>query len=569
MDRAEHPKPQFVRKDWMNLNGIWKYAFDFGLSGEERKWYEDVSEFKGDINVPFCPESELSGVKYVDFINGIWYTRTFKIPKEWKGDRVFIHFGAVDYKAVIYINGKKVGFHIGPVSFAFDITEYLKRGENRVVVFAEDKKEEKPRGKQSNRYYRYGCLYTRVTGIWQTVWLERRPNAYIDSVKNVSDFDNSAFVVTPTFKNIKQGDTFTISVKGDGKEYSKTVKAQSGIPVSVDIEKFIPWTPKKPFLYDVEYNLNNEDVVKSYMGMRKVHIEGNKYYLNNKELFIRFVLDQGYYRKGIWTAPSDEDLKKDIELSLAAGFNGARLHQKVFEERFLYHADKLGYMVWAEHCDWGFSFDDFKSISLIKDSFMEEMKRDYNHPSIIAWTPFNETTFSFGDDRESHDISVQGMVNLIRAYDPTRPVNDTSGFSHVDTDIYTIHDYEQDPKKLRDKYKEIKIGVIYENEIPGRKRVTPYKGQPFINDEYGGTMWAPNDTDKDTWGYSGNKDIEEVYAKIRDLTKAMVDNPLIAGFCYTQLTDVEQEKNGIYDYDRNKKFDMKKIKSYFSYKRKV
>lgn len=575
MDRQEHPKPGFFREDWINLNGTWKYVFDFGLSGRDRELYKDTSSFLGDINIPFCPESELSGVNYKDFISGIWYTRDFAVPEEWKGDRVFIHFGGVDYKAFVYVNGEFAGSHTGAVSFSFDITEYLKDGINRLVVFAEDGKEKKPRGKQSDRYYRYGCLYTRVTGIWQTVWLERRPCAYIENVKTVSDFDNSAFSVIPTFRNIKHGDRFRVTVKGDGKEFTKEVYAQNGVPVSLEIEDFVPWCPENPFLYDVVYELKSDrtDRVVSYMGMRKVHTEGNKYFLNNKEIFLRFVLDQGYYEKGIWTAPCDEDLKNDILLALKAGFNGARLHQKVFEERFLYHADRLGYLVWAEHPDWGFSFNDWDAIYQTQVHFLEEMTRDYNHPSIIGWTPYNETAFSIvrtlnnmNTDLENHNLAVKGMADMVRSFDPTRPVNDTSGMTHVDTDIYTIHDYEQDPEKLKEKYRDIREGIIYEDKsfLPSMK----YSGQPFVIDEYGGPCWAPETDEKDTWGYSSVNDIEEVYGKIENLTKAIAENPKMAGFCYTQLYDVEQEKNGIYKYDRSEKFDMKRIRSYFSCPRK-
>lgn len=568
MYRTKHPKPQFQRDDWINLNGTWKYVFDFGLSGQDRELYKNTETINNNINIPFCPESELSGVEYKDFINGIWYKKELSIPKDWQGDRIFLHFGGVDYRAYIYINGEFVGDHLGPVSFSFDITKYLKEDKNELVVFAEDKKEPKPRGKQSDKYYRYGCLYTRVTGIWQTVWLERRPNAYIKNVKTVSDFDNSAFVVTPTLKNIKYGDKFKITIKGDNKEFSKEVFAQSGVPVTIDMQNFIPWSPENPFLYDVTYELTSEktDTVKSYLGMRKISIVGNKFHLNNKEIFLRLVLDQGFYPKGIWTAPNDDDLKNDIILSKSAGFNGARLHQKVFEERFLYHADKLGYLVWAEFCDWGFDFLDWKNINLHKDQFLEEMIRDYNHPSIIAWTPYNETNFSNvkgqkTDSTDNHRLALKGIVNLVRSFDPTRPVNDTSGMTHVDTDIYTIHDYEQDYEKLEKKYKDIQEGLPY--ETPDIRDKAVYEGQPFIIDEYGGPLWAPDQAESDTWGYSGNNDIEEVYKKIQMLTKVLKDNPKMAGFCYTQLTDVEQEKNGIYKYDRTPKFDMNRIKKYF------
>ena len=443
------------------------------------------------------------------------------------------------------------------------------------MVFAKDtQRDGQPRGKQSDKYNHYGCLYTRVTGIWQTVWLERRPQAYIESVKATPDFDNSALVVEPVLKNIKFGDTFKITISGNGQIFTKEVKAQTGVATVVDMPDFIPWTPENPFLYNILYELKREkitDSVKSYVGMRKISIEGNKFYLNNEEIYLRFVLDQGYYSEGIWTAPSDDDLIKDIELGLKAGFNGARLHQKVFEERYLYHADRLGYLVWAEHGDWGYKYDNWKAMAAIREAFLEEMVRDYNHPSIIAWTPTNESVFSLiNGDRTEHDIFMQSMYNMVKTYDPTRPCQDTSGFLHYVTDICTVHDYEQDWEKLKSHYEKIELDKNFEIHLECHdniKYTCPYEGQPMVVDEYGGPLWAPG-VDEDRWGYSESKDIEDVYSKIEMLTKVLVENENIAGYCYTQLTDVEQEQNGIYTYDRKEKFDMKRIKAYFQVERK-
>jgi len=575
MNRCEHPKPQFFREDWINLNGTWKFAFDFSMSGFDKNWQNTPEAMTQDINIPFCPESQLSGVGYKDFINAIWYTKKLDIPTNWENDRVFIHFGAVDYECHVFVNGSFVGKHIGGgVSFSYDITKYLKDSDNTLIVYAKDfqKAGLQPAGKQSERYNSHDCSYTRTTGIWQTVWLERRSNAYIDSVKIIPDFDNKNFIFTPVFKNIKQGDMFVIKVSDKENTYTSKTYAASGVPVCVNVPNAISWCPDNPYLYDITYELVSGgvvDTVKSYAGMRKIHVEGNKFFLNNEEIFLRFVLDQGFYPEGVWTAPSDEALKNDILLSLKAGFNGARLHQKVFEERFLYHADTLGYLVWAEYYDWGVCWEDWNCLNAIKQEWIEELYRDVNHPSIIAWTPFNETVGGVQHkNRLNHDRIVSEVVDITRKFDPTRPVNDTSGYIHVDTDIYSIHDYAQDHKEFAKHYEDLSIDnkKSYEPNGWAVYDLVGYNGTPFVVDEYGGTWWAPN-AEEVGWGY-GNipKTIEEVYERIRTLTKVLVDNPNISGFCYTQLTDVEQEKNGIYAYDRTEKFDMTRISSYFKQK---
>ena len=557
MLRKEHPKPQFERDTWLNLNGKWKYAFDFGLSGEEQGWARDTSAMKDTINVPFCPESALSGVEYKDFIPAIWYSRTFTVPDEWQGKRIFINFGAVDYECAVYINGVRAGVHIGgAASFGFEITGLLKK-RNTVTVCAKDDARGgyQPLGKQSTRFASYGCIYTRTTGIWQTVWLEARGSAYIESVRTDTDVDNSQVTFSPVFRDAKRDMLFEVSVSRDGSEIFCGRYQASGSPVTVGLEDPVLWCPEEPFLYDAVFSLldgdgNVIDSVKSYFGFRKIHIEGNRFYLNNREIFLRLVLDQGFYPQGIWTAPSDEALEGDIRMSLVAGFNGARLHQKVFEERYLYHADRLGYLVWGEYYDWGINYGSYRSFYDHMAEWSEVIARDRNHPSIIAWTPFNETAGGAASHRELHDRHVADIVALTKRLDPTRPVNDTSGYVHVATDIYTVHDYNQDAASFAAFYADIKPGGDYEH-MPKHIPTQGYKGQPFVIDEYGGTWWEHAPGKKENWGYGERcRTIEEVYARIDALTKAIFDNPDIAGFCYTQLTDVELEKNGIYTYER-------------------
>jgi len=572
MLRPEHPRPQFRRDDWVNLNGTWKFALDLSLSGEEKGWPRDPSGIDGEIDVPFCPESKLSGVGYADFIPCVWYHRTFPMPAERGSFRVFLHFGAVDYDCRAWVNGRLAGRHYGgSSSFSFDITDLLESGENNLVVCAMDDVRSglQPRGKQSPRLNSFGCLYTRTTGIWQTVWLEARPRTHIQSVRIVPDLDGGRFALAPVVYAASRGLTLRAHALYDGKEVGSVItSAESRAAVCLRLDDPRPWRPEDPFLYDLLFELLDGDrvidLVHSYAGLRKFHIEGNRFYLNNEPIFLRFVLDQGFYPDGVWTAPSDEDLRADIERAQAVGFNGARLHQKVFEERFHYWADRLGYLTWAEFPDWGIDFTKPQAVHNHEREWREVVMRDLNHPSIISWTPFNETAGAAKADLETYRRAVQETVDLTCALDPTRPINDTSGYVHVATDIYSVHDYEQDVAEFRSHY-----SAVSADEPEGVYRVcpdldAPYAGQPYVVDEYGGTWWAEEQDREDAWGYGKRPEsIEEVYARIEGLTEALTSHPHIAGFCYTQLTDVEQEQNGIYTYDRKLKFDAERLKKAF------
>jgi beta-galactosidase/beta-glucuronidase len=347
----------------------------------------------------------------------------------------------------------------------------------------------------------------------------------------------------------------------------------SGLPYVLRVPKPRHWEPDDPYLYGLRFELLQDmrvvDSVKSYAGLRKFHIEGNKFFLNNKPIFLRHVLDQGFYPDGIWTAPSDAALKADIELSLAAGFNGARLHQKVFEERFHYWADRLGYITWGEFCDWGgaHSFANPQGIHNHQCEWREVVERDWNHPSIVAWTPFNETSGAARNRFETHRRVVKETVDLTRALDPTRPVNDCSGYVHVETDIFTVHDYDQNPETFRQRYASVAPNAK-DVFIRYPKISASYDGQPYSVDEYGGTFWTKEHASKESagtnrnqWGYG--KTAEQVETLIGELTRVLTDHPHIAGYCYTQLTDVEQEVNGIYTYDRKSKFNNERLKKFF------
>ena len=298
--------------------------------------------------------------------------------------------------------------------------------------------------------------------------------------------------------------------------------------------------------------------------MRKIHWEGRKLFLNNEPFYLRTVLDQGFYPDGIWTAPSDEDLKADIELSKACGFNGARLHQKVFEERFHYWADKLGYVTFGEASDWGSNRVDPVATRTLLKEMADNINRDYNHPSIIGWTPLNE---AWGlKPQEAFWRFNDEMIAMINSVDPTRPCSSVSGGSIHSTDIWTVHTYVQDPERLKKQLEFVDGYPKYLGQAPYKE--VKYSGQPYFVDEFGGIKWNPSQQEENvntqSWGYGAPpKSLEEFYARLKGQVEAIVSNPDICGFCYTQLTDVEQEQNGIYFYDRSEKFDMSIIKAIF------
>ncbi len=578
--RPEHPRPQFVRDSWVNLNGTWQFAFDFGKSGEQAGWPDDPSSFDQTITVPFCPESVLSGIGHTDFIPACWYAHTFTTPGDWSGKRVLIHFGGSDYDTRVWVNGKPIGRHYGGgASFTFDITNALTGGENLLVVCAHDdvRSGVQPGGKQCPNLQSRRCHYTRTTGIWQTVWLEAVPDVNLHSIRIVPDLDGSRLVLTPSFSHDARNHTVRATLLGSATEIGGAdAPALNGGAFSLRLNDPRPWRPEDPYLYDIRLDLQEDghtvDTVICYAGLRKFHVEGNRFYLNNEPFFARFVLDQGFYPDGVWTAPTDADLRLDIELSLAVGFNGARLHQKVFEERFHYWADKLGYLTWGEFYDWGLDMGQPQANHNQQREWAEIVMRDRNHPSIVAWTPFNETIGNARNHFEAHRRTVEETYALTKRLDPTRPINDTSGYVHVRTDIFTVHDYQQDVSEFAKKYE----SVAPDNPDSHRQHdelSVPYAGQPYVVDEYGGTWWNESEIEKaraqdagrkGSWGY-GNRptNIEEVYRRIEGLTGALTSHPNISGYTYTQLTDVEQEQNGIYNYDRSPKFDTERLKRAF------
>ena len=445
------------------------------------------------------------------------------------------------------MDGQLAGRHWGgTVSFEIDITRFVKAGgsANLVLLVEDDVRSGiQPGGKQSARFASWGCRYTRTTGIWQTVWMEAVAPCGLKSVYVKPDLDNSRFILEPAFYALEDGLQFRVRLKDSGKTiFTATEKATRPMTVILPVKNVKTWSHESPFLYDLEYEVLNKqgeviDRVSSYAGMRKIHIEGNRYYLNNKPLYLRMVLDQGFYPKGVWTAPTDADLKGDIERSMAVGFNSARLHQKVFEERFHYWADKLGYLTWGEAASWGMDVNGAAAARNFLMEWQEVVERDRNHPSIITWTPFNET-WGRGSDGIAHDRLLGDVYDLTHRID-YRPVHDVSGGYHqAKTDIWSFHDYEGNAAELKKQ-----LTLKGDGSVPtlDASKEAKYQGHPYFLDDIGGIGWVIEKYAENTWGYGeGPKDLNAFYTRLESTVDTVLTFDYINGYTYTQLTDVEQ-----------------------------
>jgi len=579
--RSEYPRPQFVRPDWLCLNGAWQFEIDPGDSGIQRGLIE--RELNSEITVPFCPESKLSGIGNEDFMNAVWYRRNVAIPESYRGKRLLLHFQACDDQTTVWVNGREVVRHRGGwTPFTADITEVVGDAlEATIVVRArDDHRKLKPKGKQSARYERYGCLYTRTTGIWQTVWIEPVPmRCHLQRTRITPSVASGSFTLVQPMRGDRTGLTYRAILSDESGEVARA-KTDAAADFAPQVTLAIPedrrrlWSPDDPHLYQLRLELvdgegNVVDALDSYAGLRSVTVDGMAIKINGKAIFQRLVLDQGYYPDGILTAPSEAALIEDIKISMEAGFNGARLHQKVFEERFLYHADRMGYLVWGEFGDWGCNTGDTTNDNQQPGAryiteWLEAVERDDAHPSIVGWCPLNETRQVLHDRMTQLDDVTRGMFLATKAMDPTRPVLDASGYSHrvPETDVYDSHDYQQDPAKFAASHAGLAEGKPFLNAGPnGTPMSQPWAGQPYFVSEFGGIWWNPDAKEgEDSWGYGERpKTEQEVYERFEGLCDALLNDPRMFGYCYTQLTDVFQEQNGVVRFDRSRKLDLAKL----------
>ncbi|MBQ3126690.1 MAG: beta-galactosidase [Clostridia bacterium] len=477
----------------------------------------------------------------------VWYKRTVSLNAN--GLRTILHIDACDFKTEVWLNGRSCGVHFGGSSpISLDITDKVIDGDNVITICAEDDTRSfcQPLGKQSFQYASKGCRYTRTTGIWQSVWIEQVPMAYITNLKLTPNASAGELVCEIECVGA-HGMTLTAETSFEGRP-TGSASAEvlyNSTRFTVKLTEKQLWNIGDGKLYDLKLTLG-DDVVESYFGLRDLWFDGRALHINGKIVYQRLVLDQGFYPDGIWTAPSDAELLADVERSMAMGFNGARLHQKVFEPRFLYHCDRLGYIVWGEHGNWGLNISRPEAWQGFLPEWLEVVSRDFNHPAIIGWCPLNETQL------DQNPEFVRFLAAMTRAADPTRLYIDASGWRHVDSvsDIIDLHCYEQDPDKFA-----AYLAPTAEGQAIEMVRHEPgYRNCPTFVSEYGGIRWASAE-DKG-WGYGrAPEDEAEFLDRYAKLAKVILDNPRMGGLRYTQLTDVEQEVNGLYTYDRRLKFD--------------
>jgi len=570
-----YPRPQLERAEWISLNGEWEFMLD----PDGRYSRPDEPEWTARIVVPFSPETPAGGIGYTGFVRMCWYRRQFAAPRVAPGDRLLLHFGAVDYRARVWLNGHLVADHEGGYTpFCIEITRYLNESAPQtVVVCAEDDPTElsKPRGKQDWQLLPHSIWYPRTSGIWQTVWLERVSATYIGAVRwtpNVERWE----IGFEAWMEGERRDGLRLNVKlyaGDnmladdtyavvaGEVHRRIALSDPGID---DYRNELLWNPSTPTIIYAELRLWGArgelvDTARSYTALRSIGAQGDKFVLNGRPYQLRMVLDQGYWPETGLTAPDDDAYRRDVELAKAMGFNGVRKHQKIENPRYLYWADMLGLLVWEEMPS-AYRFTK-ASIERLTREWMAAIERDISHPCIVAWVPFNE---SWGvpdlPDSPAQRHYVQALYHLTKTLDPTRPVIGNDGWEIVATDIIGIHDYDDQPGRIARRYGVEEIPRLFKRERPGG-RLLLLEGQaaeqPIILTEFGGIAFSRDQGS--TWGYS-RSDTEEDFAKrYMHLLPVVRELPILAGFCYTQFSDTYQEANGLLYADRTPKIPIEEI----------
>jgi beta-galactosidase/beta-glucuronidase len=575
--RPEYPRPQFVRADWLNLNGEWEFAFDDENRGHKHGWHNGHL-LENRIVVPFPYQSKLSGINDESVHEYVWYARTFEVPEAWRGRDLLLHFGAVDYRATVWVNGQEVGHHQGGhVPFQFDIAPYIKSGENRLAVRVEDRQDPRqPRGKQSSSGLPHDIDYYCTTGIWQTVWLEPAPPIRIDELKITPRADKnilelSVYLHAPSSAWRLQAEAFD-NEKLVARAEDRTAVATGWLTLRIPYAKL--WSPESPHLYDLRIRLFDGDQlldeVRSYAGLRSIEIRDGQVLLNGKPTYLKMVLDQGYWPESYLAAPSDEALQTDVGWIKLFGFNGVRKHQKIEDPRWLYWCDRLGLLVWEEMPnarEWSSQAEE-----RLAAEWRIAVRRDYSHPCVIAWVPVNESMGfpRLGQQHPGQYAFIERMVAITRRLDPTRPVIDNDGWEHTDiTDICAIHDYTPTAERLHARYEEaLQGGALPQTVWVGNKplfaRGSRYRGQPVVLSEVGGFLMIPPDVPEEKRDllykfYDSVHTAEELLGRYRNLMEGISSLKFLAGFCYTQLTDIEQEINGLLTYDRQPKIAPQRI----------
>lgn len=577
--KAAFPRPDLCREQWMSLNGSWSFAFDDNKQGIAEKWYEE-HEFEMCIQVPFCYQSRMSGIHDKGKHFHLWYERTVEITDSMRGQKLWLHFGAVDYETAIWINGSYAGAHTGGFSsHSYDITNLVdfSKTQFKITVYCRDDDSiMKPRGKQHWEEETDRCWYTATSGIWQNVWLEMTPGYRMENIKITPDIDQKMVSVDLSFseKPMRGELDWSLIFKGRELKNGKISLNKEREKLVFSVENADPidnrmylWEPGSPNLYDLELSVYEngklQDKIITYFGMRKIERRGEHIYLNHYPLYQKLILDQGYWQDSLMTPPSKESLLKDLMLAKEMGFNGVRKHQKIEDPRFLYFADTLGMLVWEEMPSM-YEFCE-ESMQAFAAEYMQIMERDYNHPSIITWVPFNE---SWGirdvlwDERQQN--FAKSMYHLTKAWDATRLVSTNDGWESLPAELIGIHDYEDNGEKFYKTYEDKEKILNY--TAVGKmicSQAFSYTDEPVLISEFGGI--AMEDGMEKSWGYHEKVADAGIWKeKIKGLVEAIRKLPYVEGYCYTQLTDVEQETNGLLYGDRTPKIAMEELKEIFS-----
>jgi len=576
-----HPRPQLTRARWTDLGGDWGFAYDDQNRGIDDGWSEHTGPYTRTITVPFPPESPASGIGDTSFHPVVWYRRTFADPRAGSAERLLLHCGAVDYRAQVWVNGRLVATHEGgQTPFSADVTPALRPdGEQVVVIRAEDSPEDlaQPRGKQDWQEEPHHIWYERTTGIWQPVWLEPLAATHVTKLRWSPDLDRGLLGLAVTLARrdagqagpelrlrvrlrlhgaLLAGDTYLVQ----GASLQRDIALDPGA-MGMSGERVL-WTPQYPNLVEATITVLDGDQVvdevESYVGLRSVGVANGHFLLNGRPYYLRLALEQGYWPESHLAAPSDEALRREVELAKELGFNGVRIHQKVEDPRFLYWCDRLGLLVWGEMAN-AYVFSPL-AVERLTREWLEILERDYNHPCIVAWVPLNE---SWGVPNLQGDSAqrtyVQGLYYLTKTLDPTRPAIGNDGWEHLVGDIYGLHDYTFEGATLRERYGSAEAVERTLREVqphhhavtlPGYRRA----GEPIMITEFGGISYRPG-ADVAWFGYATVTGRAEFLDKYRELVEALLDSPAIAGFCYTQLTDTGQETNGLLTAGRQPKLD--------------
>lgn len=577
--KGNSPRPDWYREGWIDLNGSWQFEFDDAGKGIEEGWYQEHA-YSRTIQVPFCFQSKASGIGLKKEAHTcLWYERQTPLKEEMRGKRLWLHFGAVDYSAIVWINGKYAGAHKGGfTSHSYEITPYIdwEKAYIRITVACQDSYGvTQIRGKQHWNLDTDRCWYTATSGIWQNVWLEVTPGYRIEQARLTPDIDEKTVEMNLRFSQCPEQGKLVWKLFFQGKEKKQGAVAlqclRERILFSVENEdpidnKIHLWEPGQPNLYELILEVYEKDKlqdrVETYFGMRKIERKGSRIYLNHYPLYQKLVLDQGYWQETLMTPPDGQALMQDLKLAQAMGFNGVRKHQKIEDPRFLYYADCMGMLVWEEMPSaYAFCQD---GIQAFTQEYTEMIERDYNHPCIIAWVPFNES-WGIRDvlwDKKQQ-MFAKSMYFLTKALDDSRLVSTNDGWEAVQTDMIGIHDYEDDPEKLLAVYacKEELMAYTAVGKMICSEDFT-YTDEPVLLSEFGGI--AIEDGRQESWGYHEKaKDARVFKEKLEGLLQAVGKLTYLSGYCYTQLTDVEQETNGLLYADRTPKLELEQIREIF------